>query len=393
MGPGFRRGDTGFLASPGLFDFSRGPRDDTEFWERPCRTADRLNRVSLKAPTKERTHAELQGPRGRLPLPVSRAAGNRQARRRAGIRRSHPRHDGRHPRRRREILRRGFAAAEPGRRRAWLRAGKRRGAHTPRLQGGSPEILRGWLEPARRAGGSGRRGAALRHHLRLHRNGHVREPGLRDVSGPDHRGLFRALGDGRALDARACGEEDDLGRMDRHHVPHRAPLRHRPEADENEGGGAGRRHLPRLRHQDFHLGRRPRHDRQHHPHGDRENSRRGRQARQRSLDGQFFHGTEDAGRQGNRRDHRPQQCVVRLHRKEDGHQGERHRRSELRRRRCLQAGRRAGAEEKRNRRREKVEIGRHGGHVRHDERRAHGRRHSRHRDRRSGLSKRRRLRE
>ncbi len=97
------------------------------------------------------------------------------------------------------------------------------------------------------------RGPALGRDFRHHRNGHVGKPGFRDVSGPDDGGLFGALGDGRALDARACGKKNDLRRMDGHDVPDGAALRHRPEADEDQGRGTGRRHLPHHRHQDLHF--------------------------------------------------------------------------------------------------------------------------------------------
>ena len=52
--------------------------------------------------------------------------------------------------------------------------------------------------------------------------------------------------------------------------------RHRPAPDEDQGGGAARRHLHDERHQDLHLRRRPGPDRQHHPHGDRQDSGRER---------------------------------------------------------------------------------------------------------------------
>ena len=51
----------------------------------------------------------------------------------------------------------------------------------------------------------------------------------------------------------ALPAEDGRRRMDRHHEPDRAALRHRPRAAAHQGGAAGRRQLPDHRHQDLHL--------------------------------------------------------------------------------------------------------------------------------------------
>ena len=57
--------------------------------------------------------------------------------------------------------------------------------------------------------------------------------------------------------------EAGVGRMDRHHVPDRSALRHRPGHAALEGRAAGRRLLQDHRQQDFHLGRRARHGGEH----------------------------------------------------------------------------------------------------------------------------------
>ena len=59
--------------------------------------------------------------------------------------------------------------------------------------------------------------------------------------------------------------EDDRGRVDRHHEPDRAALRHRSRPPAHQGGAPGRRQLQDHRHQDLHLRRRARSRRQHHP--------------------------------------------------------------------------------------------------------------------------------
>ncbi len=99
------------------------------------------------------------------------------------------------------------------------------------------------------------------------RDAQLGQPGLDHVPGPVAR---RLRGAGRARHRRA---EEDLPaqahqrRVDRHHVPDRAPLRHRPGPAAHQGRAAGRRHLQDHRQQDLHLGRRARHGRQHHPPG------------------------------------------------------------------------------------------------------------------------------
>ena len=57
--------------------------------------------------------------------------------------------------------------------------------------------------------------------------------------------------------------EDGRGRLDRHHEPDRAALRHRSRPAAHQGRPARRRQLQDLRPEDLHLGRRARHGRQH----------------------------------------------------------------------------------------------------------------------------------
>ena len=100
--------------------------------------------------------------------------------------------------------------------------------------------------------------------------------GLRHVSGP-HAGRHRRA-------ARAClaGAEDEIsaedggGRMDRHHEPDRAALRHRSRPVAHQGGEAERRQLQDHRHQDLHLRRRARSGREHRPSGAGAHRRRAR---------------------------------------------------------------------------------------------------------------------
>ena len=55
--------------------------------------------------------------------------------------------------------------------------------------------------------------------------------------------------------------------LDRHDVPDRAAVRHRPRPAAHQGRAAGRRQLPAHRQQDLHLRRRARPDREHRPPG------------------------------------------------------------------------------------------------------------------------------
>ena len=113
-------------------------------------------------------------------------------------------------------------------------------------------------------------------------------------------------------------------RMDRHHEPDRAALRHRSRPAAHQGGEAGRRQLQDHRHQDFHLGRRARSGREHHPSGAGAHRRRAC----RHQGHLAVRGAEDHG-QGRRLARGPQRRQLRLDRREDGHPRQRHLRDEL----------------------------------------------------------------
>ena len=181
-----------------------------------------------------------------------------------------------------------------------------------------------------------------------HRIPVVRQYGVFDVWRPDHgrdRGADRARQARTEEDVRA---EDGGGRMDRHHEPDRAAMRHRSGPVAHQGGQAGRRQLQDHGHQDLHLGRRARSRRQHHPSGAGPDRGRARRHQGRVA----VRGAENPG-QCRRLAGRAQRRVLRLDRAQDGHPRQFHLRDELRRRHRLA-----------DRRREQG----HAGHVRDDER-------------------------
>ena len=183
------------------------------------------------------------------------------------------------------------------------------------------------LDGAGRAGGVRRAGTALRPQ---HDHAGIRllgEPGARHVSGPDagrHRCAPGARHRGAEEDLSA---EDDRGRLDRHHEPHRAPLRHGSRPAQDQGGAERRRLLCHLRHQDLHLRRRARHGGEHRPSGARPH--RGRAPRHQ---GHLALRGAEVPRQRRRLARRPQRRRLRLPRAQDGHPRQRHLRHELRRR-------------------------------------------------------------
>nr|GFD60883.1 hypothetical protein [Tanacetum cinerariifolium] len=69
------------------------------------------------------------------------------------------------------------------------------------------------------------------------------EPGVVDVPGPVARRLRVPDGTRHRRTKSAVPAEARLGRMDRHDVPDRSPLRHRPGPAALEGRTASRRHL------------------------------------------------------------------------------------------------------------------------------------------------------
>ena len=93
------------------------------------------------------------------------------------------------------------------------------------------------------------------------------EYGVFDVWRPDHGRHGGANGARQARTEDDVRAEDGGGRMDRHHEPHRAAMRHRSRAAAHQGRQAGRRQLQDHGHQDLHFRRRARSGREHHPSG------------------------------------------------------------------------------------------------------------------------------
>ena len=118
--------------------------------------------------------------------------------------------------------------------------------------------------------------------------------------------------------------EDGRGRLDRHHEPDRAALRHRSRPAAHQGRAARRRQLQDLRPEDLHLRRRARPCRQHHPPGARPHRRRAERASRasRCSSCRSSCSTPTAIRASATR-------LLRLDRGEDGHPRQRHLRHEL----------------------------------------------------------------
>ncbi len=175
---------------------------------------------------------------------------------------------GHHPRRHRggrQVRRRGARPPERGRRSHRLEAGRRQGRHPARLEGGLPAVLRWRLGRPAGAGGVGRPEPAQPGVDGRRRDLELGQPGVRAVPAAHVRRHRRHRAAGQRAPQEDLPAEDGVGRMDRHHEPHRAARRLRPRRAHHARREAGRRHLPHLRHQDLHHLRRPRDDRQHHP--------------------------------------------------------------------------------------------------------------------------------
>ena len=80
--------------------------------------------------------------------------------------------------------------------------------------------------------------------------------GVLDVWRPHHGRDRSADGARQARTEEDVRAEDGGRRMDRHHEPDRAAMRHRSRPVAHQGGQAGRRQLQDHRHQDLHLRRR-----------------------------------------------------------------------------------------------------------------------------------------
>jgi hypothetical protein len=156
------------------------------------------------------------------------------------------------------------SSAEHQRRRRRLHAGQGhpRGHHAQGLQGGLRQFVEGgWpalsCDPstAARACPSCSTSACTRCSTAPTRPGPCTRPVARRLRGPARARHRRAE---EAVPAQA-----DQRRVDRHHVPDRAALRHRPGPAAHQGRAAGRRQLQDHRQQDLHQRRRARHGRQH----------------------------------------------------------------------------------------------------------------------------------
>ena len=144
------------------------------------------------------------------------------------------------------------------RRRGGLRLRERRRAHARGLQGGLRRVHRRRLDRARGRRRVRRPGPAQGHQVRGRRDGLLGQPGVRQLSGPLGRRLSRDRDPCERRAQGALSAEARRGPLERHDVPDRAPVRHRPRPDPHPRRAGRRRQLPDHRHQDLHLLRRAR---------------------------------------------------------------------------------------------------------------------------------------
>ena len=247
------------------------------------------------------------------------------------------RHDQRGDRGGRQVRERGAGAAQRDRRRRGLhpRQGDARGQAADRLQGRLRAVRRRRLAGAQLRSGVRRPGPAA-HRQPVHvRDDELGEPGLDDVPGPLARRLRVPAHPRHRRAEEALPRQADQRPLDRHDVPDRAAVRHRPRPAAHQGRAAGRRQLPAHRQQDLHLRRRARHGGEHRPPGAGAPARRAG-----GLEGHLaVRGAEVEG-EGRRLARRAQRHLVRRPRAQDGHPRQRHRADRPRERRG-HAGRRA----------------------------------------------------
>ena len=228
-------------------------------------------------------------------------------------------------------MRADAAAHQPGRRSGRLRARARREREDAGgVQGRLPGLRGRRLDrPLGRAGAWRARPAAPAD-VRHQRICVLGQHGVRHVSGP-HPGGHRRADAARLRGAEAdISAADGVGRVDRHHEPHGAALRHRSRPDPHPRHPRRRRFVPHHRLQDLHLVRRTRPHREHRAFGARPRRRRaGRHQGHLAV-----RRAEAAGEPG-RFARRAERDLLRLHRAQDGHPRQRHLRDELRRRRGL----------------------------------------------------------
>jgi hypothetical protein len=242
-----------------------------------------------------------------------------------GLRRRLARRGRGRPARGREARRGGARPAQPhGRRRGLSPRGRRHGAHAERIQGRLRHIRQRRLDGPVGARGLWRPGAAP--HPQHGDPGIClgREPRLRHVSRPD------AGRDGGPAGPRLGGAEgavpaqDGRGRVDRHHEPDRAALRHGSRPAQDQGRAERRRLLQHHRHQDLHLGRRARSRREH-----RAPRHRPDRGGARRHQGHLALRGAEITRERRRVPRGAQRRVLRFPRAQDGHPRQRHLRDEL----------------------------------------------------------------
>ena len=240
----------------------------------PVAKSDRARHIAAR-----RKADDLYRPTRRYAFRAARSGRNATDRGAAGLRACHRRHDRRRPGGSRQACRQRPGAAQPRRRQGGRQARERRGADGPGICRHLQGVRRGRLEFAplrsrvRRSGNAVAAGshgagdvAGGQHGLRP---GAAAEPGRHRRHPPSRFGRPE-------IDLPA---QDDLGRMDGDHEPHRAAGGLGPRPAQEPGGEEGRP-LPGDRPEDLHHLRRARHGRQHRAPGPGAHARRaGRRAR------------------------------------------------------------------------------------------------------------------
>ena len=164
------------------------------------------------------------------------------------------------------LVRRGPRADQPFRRPGGLPLRGRRSHHPGRLQGSLPPVRRRRLAGAFVSDGIRWPGAADIAQPVQDRDDGRRQLVVQHVSGTEpglHQYPFALRHRGTEIALSAITRQR---RVDRHHVPDRAAVRHRSGADQDQGRAATRRQLQAHRHQDVHLGRRARSGREYRAH-------------------------------------------------------------------------------------------------------------------------------
>jgi hypothetical protein len=210
-------------------------------------------------------HAPLHRAAARHALRAVRAAqGPGRTEGPAALRRARHRNHRRRAGGRREVRQPGHPAAQPGRRpRGLHHPWRRRGDRPDRLQGCLCAVRRQRLAVGGLRPGFRRAGPADDRQQPPVRDVELGQPGLADVRRPLAQRLRMPGGLRHAGAETGLFDEDRVGRMDRHHVPDRTALRHRPWHPQDEGRGQRRRQLRAERHQDLHQRRRARPRREH----------------------------------------------------------------------------------------------------------------------------------